>query len=315
MNDVAFADLPTADLVVDRVYRGGTARNRGDDPISKLLPVGNSGGFRFRGSVIKDTVGCLVLYTSLAEADWPDHLDSGTGTFLYYGDNRSPGRQLHDTPRKGNLALSQMFGRLYSPADRAQVPPIFLFAKLGTGADVRFRGVLVPGSVAVPQDEQLVAIWRSTDGERFQNYRAAFSVLNVPTVKRAWLDDVCAGRPLSDSAPSPWRAWVTTGLQDRLLAPRSIQIRSREEQSPRSKEGKAILEEVRDHFSGRPHDFEACAAELWSMIAPATEEMVLTRPSRDGGRDAVGTYRVVLRQTRSESTLPSKRNATERSTR
>jgi hypothetical protein len=292
MTDVPFAELATADLVVDRIYRGGRAGNRGDDPISKVLPVGNSGGFRFQGSVVKDAVNCLVLYTSLAEADWPDSLDSGTGTFLYYGDNRSPGRQLHDTPRKGNLALSQMFGRLSSPQERALVPPIFLFAKLGTGADVRFRGLLVPGSVAVPQDEQLVAIWRTADGERFQNYRAAFSVLNVPTVERAWLDDVSAGRSMSASAPATWKAWITTGLPDRLLAPRSLQIRSRDEQLPGSKEGRLILEAIRGHFSNRPHDFEACAAELWSMIAPATEEMVLTRPSRDGGRDAVGTYRV-----------------------
>ena len=34
---------------------------------------------------------------------------SPTGTFTYHGDNRSPGRELHDTPNKGNLLLSRAF--------------------------------------------------------------------------------------------------------------------------------------------------------------------------------------------------------------
>jgi hypothetical protein len=292
MDAVPFSDVSRADLVVERTYSGGLAGNRGDDPISKVLPVGNVGGFRFQGSVVRDAVGCLVLYTSLAESDWPDRLDATSGTFFYYGDNRSPGRQLHDTPRKGNLALSQMFARLTSPTDRAKVPPILLFAKTGNRADVRFLGLLVPGSPAVAIDEQLVAIWRTTNGQRFQNYRAAFSVLDLPIVPRTWLDDVALGNAVSPNAPAVWTRWVQTGLPDRLLAPRSFQIRSREEQIPRSPEGRRIIEEIHRHFSGRPHDFEACAAEIWTMIAPATEELVMTRPSRDGGRDAVGQYRL-----------------------
>jgi hypothetical protein len=37
--------------------------------------------------------------------DWPDHLDPRTGIVVYYGDNRSPGRELHKSPRHGNLIL------------------------------------------------------------------------------------------------------------------------------------------------------------------------------------------------------------------
>lgn len=292
MEAVAFDAISRADLTVDRVYSGGTAGHRGDDPISKILPVGNVGGFRFQGSVVRDTVGCLVLYTSLAESDWPDRLDAPSGTFFYFGDNRSPGRQLHDTPRKGNLLLSNMFARLGAPALRASVPPIPLFAKTGNRADVRFLGLLVPGSPAVPSDEALVAIWRTTNGQRFQNYRAAFSVLNVPTIARAWLDDIAAGSPMSNNAPAAWTRWIKTGLPDRLLAPRSVQVRSREEQLPNTSDGMRIIEEIHQHFVSRPHDFEACAAEIWNMLAPATEELVMTRPSRDGGRDAVGQYRL-----------------------
>lgn len=53
----------------------GTAGNAGDDPLARLLPVGNQGGFRTHGSPAKDAVRLAVLYTSGAEPDWPDALD------------------------------------------------------------------------------------------------------------------------------------------------------------------------------------------------------------------------------------------------
>lgn len=64
-----FDELAHADLVVDRVYRGGSAGNTGDDPLSKLLPVGNQGGFRTYGGIVQDAVKLAVLYTSGAEPD------------------------------------------------------------------------------------------------------------------------------------------------------------------------------------------------------------------------------------------------------
>ena len=45
----------------------------------------------------------LVLTSSLADPDWPDTMDRETGVFTYYGDNKKPGRELHDTGRDGNL--------------------------------------------------------------------------------------------------------------------------------------------------------------------------------------------------------------------
>lgn len=63
---VAFDDLPRADLVLDRVYEGGLAKNAGADPIGKLVPVGNQGGFRFAGSVRRGDVKLMVLYTAVS---------------------------------------------------------------------------------------------------------------------------------------------------------------------------------------------------------------------------------------------------------
>jgi hypothetical protein len=287
---VEFDQLAAADLVVDRVYRGGAAGNTGDDPLSRLLPVGNQGGFRTHGSPVRDSVKLVVLYTSGAEPDWPDLLDPYTGTFTYFGDNRSPGRELHDTPRKGNLLLSRAFDRAHAGrAGRQQVPPFLLFDKPGTGRDVRFRGLLAPGSDRISGEEDLVAVWRTTQGQRFQNYRARFTVLNVPSVPRAWIDQVTAGEPLGPGCPAAWRDWVESGSYLPLLAPPTVIIRSREQQQPTPAD-RPLLEQVYQHFQDRPHDFEQFAADLLRMSQPNVDRIDVTRPWRDGGRDAVGDY-------------------------
>jgi len=181
--------------VLDRIYKGGTAGNAADDPLARLLPgVGNQGGFRAMGKAANDAVRLVVLYTSGAEPDWPDELDPYTGAFTYFGDNRSPGRELHDTPRKGNLLLRSTFERAHcGPDGRAKVPPFLLFDKPGTGRDVRFRGLLAPGSDRISGEEDLVAVWRTTKGQRFQNYRARFTVLNASSITRDWIRELQAG--------------------------------------------------------------------------------------------------------------------------
>lgn len=149
------------------------------------LPVGNQGGFRTCGGIVQDAVKLAVLYTSGAEPDWPDALDPYTGTFTYFGDNRSPGRELHDTPKKGNLLLRRVFERTHDGrGGRERVPPFFLFDRPGTGRDVRFRGLLAPGSDRLSGEEDLVAVWRTTGGHRFQNYRAQFTVLGTSARSR-----------------------------------------------------------------------------------------------------------------------------------
>ncbi|WP_199828874.1 hypothetical protein [Streptomyces sp. NRRL B-24085] len=209
---VGFLDLGTSDLVIDALYAGGSKGNSGDDPISKLIPgVGNQGGFRYAGSPLKGTVRLAVLYTSGAEVDWPDHLDTQTGTFTYYGDNRTPGRSLHDTPRSGNMLLRDAFAASHGPSSaRAErVPPFLLFQRAAaSGRSVRFRGLLAPGGPTMNTDDELAAIWRSTGGERFQNYRARFTVLDQDYISRSWLQHVLSGgNPLEGERPGSWRTW------------------------------------------------------------------------------------------------------------
>jgi hypothetical protein len=282
-----------ADLVIDQVYLGGVAGHAGDDPLAVLLPVGNQGGFRYAGSPARGAVRLVVLYTSGVNEDWPDSLDPATGTFTYYGDNRAPGHELHDTPRRGNQILRSAFASAAAGRDgRASVPPFLLFERAGTeGRAVRFRGLLVPGSPLVPPDEHLVALWRNRGGERFQNYRATFTVVDANPLARSWLDAVLVGDAAAE-APTAWSAWVSGAAVNALLAPPTIQHRTRAQQLPTRDEDAVLLQTLWAHFQDQPVGFEHCAVELFRLSAPGVENADVTRPSRDGGRDALGQYAI-----------------------
>lgn len=293
---IPFDALAMADLVVDAVYAGGPAGTVADDPLGRLLPVGNQGGFRYKGSPERGDVRLVVLYTSGADPDWPDVLDEQSGLFTYYGDNKSPGQQLHSTQRRGNVILRDAFAACHSSeAERMKVPPFLLFSKAkARGRDVQFRGLLAPGGAALTADDDLQAIWRSTRGNRFQNYRARFTVLDVPVVSRRWIAEALSGDPLGPTCPVPWRDWVHGRSYQAMVAPATRVIRSRAEQLPQpaDRAGQQILQAVYSHFAGSPHAFESCAVELWRMAAPATGAVTITRPSVDHGRDAIGVYRL-----------------------
>lgn len=291
-NSIAFADLTTADLTVDAVYQGGTNGTVADDPLGKLLPgVGNQGGFRAAGSRKKRELRSVVLYSSGVDPDWPDALDIETGLFTYFGDNRVPGNELHATPRGGNDILRWCFSHLHTES-RATVPPFFIFTKAnpGPGRSVRFLGLAVPGAQDVQASDDLVAIWRTAKERRFQNYRATFTILDVASVPRSWIAELAGGEILGASCPEPYRRWVEHGTYEALASPRVIQSRTKEQQTPATSGGAALVQVIYDYFRDDPHAFEACAVDLWKMQAKESITFVATRPSVDGGRDAFGWY-------------------------
>ena len=291
MQLIPFSYAHSTDLQVDAVYQGGRLGNAGDDPLPRLLNVSNSGGFRYRGQVHK--LELVVLTSSGKDPDWPDLLDRETGIYTYFGDNKSPGRGLHETPRKGNELLRRIFALAHSGIEgRRQVPPILLFANTGQWRDVVFHGLAVPGTADLRASEDLVAIWRISKGSRFQNYRARFTVLNTPLVSRAWIADIIAGKPHSSNAPEVWSFWVQTGQPRPLFASRSLEYRTKVEQIPDNSKDLSILTRIHDYFTDDYHGFERCAAELAKLLLPDIAEIDLTRPSRDGGRDAIGKLRI-----------------------
>jgi hypothetical protein len=288
VSSVPYTDLEGADLVVDRLYKGGAAKNGSDDPISKLVSgAGVQGGFRRVGKIGKDSLRLVVLYTTGNEPAWPDTLDANSGIFTYYGDNRSPGKDLHTPP--GNRILRDTFGWACSEEERHKVPPFLVFEKGGAGRDVVFRGIAVPGAVGLPPGEELVALWRYTAAGRFQNYRALLTILADPVVSGEWLRRARKGDLHNDHCPQYWREWVATGRITPLLALR-VGLRTKAEQLPRTDSDEKLLSKLSQHFQENPYAFEKCAVELWRILAPNTGEVNLTRPWRDGGRDAVGKY-------------------------
>lgn len=285
------SELGTADLVVDAVYEGWRRGNAGDDPLGPLLQVSNSGGFRYRGSI--DNLKMVVLTTSMSDPDWPDALDAETGTFTYFGDNKEPGRGLHETPRRGNDLLRRIFDLAHGTAtDRARMPPILAFATTGSWRDVRFLGLAVPGALNIRPAEDLVAVWKFKRGLRFQNYRAIFTILDAGRISRNWLDDLINENGDSPHVPPAWRQWVASGAYRSLTSERSIEHRTRQEQIPVDDAGKRIISAIHGYFANDPHAFERCAASLAKLVLPDIAQLDVTRPSRDGGRDAVGKVRL-----------------------
>jgi hypothetical protein len=290
-----FDELGAVDLVVDAVYQGGTLGHSGDDPLQQLLGVGIGGGFRYLGSQIAAPgVRLCVLFSTLADTDWPDALYPETGRFIYFGDNRRPGHGLEDTKRKGNRLLSRVFAELHD-GKRDKIPPFLVFTKVGGGRDIAFRGIAVPGAANVTETGDLVAVWRTTDGRRFQNYRATFTILDVPRLSREWIDDIRAGDFDTKHAPDAWSEWVATGRYRPLEAPKTVEFRSRAQQLPSQPRGVALLNTLVTFFKShkdREYAFEACAANLVRIMDANVASVDLTRPWKDGGRDAVGEYRI-----------------------
>ena len=290
---IPFVGLSDADLVVDAVYESGADGQLSGEPIAKLLPgSGNMGGFRVSGR--GDNKNWVVLYTTGEDRDWPDTLDVNTGQFVYYGDNKTPGHEIHDTPQRGNRVLRDTFERLHDPkAPRIGIAPFLIFRKypMASGArSVQFKGVATPGFPGLSATEDLVAVWKASKGQRFQNYRSVFTILDIPVVARSWILDLATGEDMSINAPSAWREWVTKGKYKALTAESTTIIRNTEQQTPDTQLKAAILERVWQHFKDVPIAFESFAARVYQMIDQRVIIDEITRGAIDGGRDAVGRY-------------------------
>lgn len=293
MRIVPFQDLNASHLIVDAVYESGVNGQLSGEPISKLLPgSGNMGGFRVSGR--GDRKNWVVLFTTGEDRDWPDSLDLNSGKFIYFGDNKTPGHELHDTRSGGNKVLRHAFARLHDDtAPRVDVSPFFIFKKYQTknGArSVQFKGLAVPGFPGLSVTEDLVAVWKSAEGQRFQNYRSTFTILDAPVVSRAWIADLAAGNANTSNAPKAWQDWVATGTYHPLVAEPTTVIRSVEQQTPDTPLKASILGCVWKHFQDAPIAFEAFAARIYQMTDARVIIDEITRGTIDGGRDAIGRY-------------------------
>ncbi len=295
--EVAFENLGNSKLVVDTIYKGGKISGKGSEVLSKLLPgCSNSGGFR--KVLRKDGTGLpayVVLYTSMQELAWPDYLDEETGVFRYYGDNRNPGKTILDTPRKGNQLLEYVFDCLNSrDGSIKDIPPFLIFKKTGCGWDVKFLGLAAPGNPKISPDHDLVAFWRTMNEERFQNYEAYFTVLDTAQdISREWLNSLIYDHENNlKYAPENWKRFINQGRNGivPLISKKIPQIPSKYVQLQTDNEGQLCLKRIREYYAKFPQGFENCAKSILEKTDKNFQDFELTRPWRDGGRDALGYY-------------------------
>lgn len=285
---IDFKDLERSDLVIDEIYCGGTVPNMSSEVLNKLMLCSNSGGFR----QVKNKDGkyaYCVLYTTGEDIDWKDYLDAELGRFIYYGDNKKEGHSIHNTSRKGNEILRTCFEKLENN-DRDSIIPFFIFQKV-KGRDVRFLGLAVPGDDRLTKEEQLISVWSQKDGRRYQNYKAIFSILDVSTIDRRWLMDLKNSIDNSKYEPEVWKEWQKKGKCKHLTAKKVVQYRNKEEQLPKQEQDLKMLREIYNYFDD-PYEFEKCAAKIAQLMDNNIVAYDLTKTRRDGGRDAIGKYRI-----------------------
>ena len=298
INRVSFEDLKNTDLIVDTVYEGGVESNMSSEVLSKILHVGNSGGFRkcrrvLNGQKTKE-VAYVCIYTTGEEIEWRDELDRTLGRFTYWGDNRKAGNPLTKTNFGGNAFLQDVFSKL-SVGLRKQIAPVFVFQKY-CGRDVVFSGLAVPGDRRVNPQDALVSVWAQNNEGRYQNYKAIFTVLDIPRIDPKWLVDLEEGNGYdSKYAPKAWKEWVDKGNYRPLITEKNpILYRKANEQLPEQGTVEYSMLNRIISFFANPFDFEKFACKLVQVMDSRIISIEQTRQTRDGGRDAVGKYRVGL---------------------
>lgn len=289
---IKFKDLQTSDLIVDALYEGGKSGNASDEVLSKVLSVQNQSGFRFLGNAVgRFDIKYCVLYTTFTDQDWPDTIDYESGKVVYFGDNKKPGK-LHETPKKGNVVLREIFHFLHL-SQRNRICPFFIFSKAGTGRDVIFRGLAVPGYPGISQTEDLTAVWKTLNSSRFQNYKSIFTILDCPVISREWIKDLKNGVASSVHMPAAYKHWLSSGNYQPLKAKKTTSVRTKAQQIPTSKSDLDLISIITNFYKD-PFKFEKFAVEITYLMDSNIFECDQTRPWRDGGRDAVGKYRIGL---------------------
>ncbi len=303
--EVPFEEIPFSSLHVDVVLKGGSGVGKGFEPLNRIISgIGNEGGFRPIWSKDKKRVLACVLVTTGRDLDWPDYLDETSGVLTYYGDNRKAGSaDFRRTRKRGNEILERIFDwqQTRDIAVRANIPPLLVFQKTENGHDYQFKGLAVPAVNGLGHSECLTAIWKiDAQRQRFLNYRAKLTIVNVDTVSREWLSQIKETEvSTGNKAPAAWIDYIKTGKFAPLEGERSKLLRCAEDQIPhpvRHPLEYLVLKSLYDTLcaKGRIGNriFEYCAIQLCRWCDPNIKKLEITRASRDGGRDGIGRYKI-----------------------
>ena len=298
INRIPFERIKESDLFVDTVYEGGSDKNISSEVLSKLLQVGNSGGFRKCMKVVdgKKTKepAYVCIYTTGEELEWRDELDRTLGRFTSWGDNRKAGNPLTKTKFGGNEFLQDIYSKL-SLGLRKRIAPVFVFQKY-CGRDVMFCGLAVPGDRRMNPQDSLVSVWAQNSDGRYQNYKATFTILDVFRIDSRWLNDLELGSGYqSEYAPKVWKNWIDKGIYTPLITEKNpILYRKANEQLPANGTLEHTMLDRIVSFFVDSYEFERFACKIVQIMDSNIISIEQTRRTRDGGRDAVGKYRVGL---------------------
>lgn len=295
-----YEEVKDADLYVDAIYmsprppKGGYA----DDVLTEMLHnCRNTGGFRVPHRIEDNSIPYIGLHLTGGEPAWPDAFDNSTGILTYYGDNRTGGEHVEKTSIGGNKIMRCMFDALAKGGDSLkEIPPIFVFQNTGESRDVRFLGLAVPGIKGCHEDIFFRTVWRTKNNIRFPNYVGNFSILDLGNeyIKREWIEGLYNNDADADKyMPKAWRTFLKKGLDGIkvLAAPAADPWPGANAQLPSDKEGKAILRAIQERFGEKdPVGFEKLSAVLMLLMDSNYRNVYLTRPKKDGGRDAIAEY-------------------------
>lgn len=188
MRRVSWEELQNCDIEVGELYsRGQEGKGVQNEVLHRLLPgVSNSGGIRAVGGW--QTGGLCALFSTSKEPQWPDHKGTQVGSYVYFGDNKTPGKGILDTPRKGNALLHRAFLKASQGKEgRIEVPVFFIFTAIGSlGGSVVFEGIGVPN---LDVDAGGLKVINQQSGTKWvENYLAHFNLLEERVIARTWIN-------------------------------------------------------------------------------------------------------------------------------
>lgn len=220
MYSFAYTDLQSADFISGAIYEsggGGFAK----EPLHELFKIDNFKGVGTQSGIRRSKVevkgvddeAYIVLVNTRLVDEWKNHYDPLTKILTYYGDNRTPGNDIHNTKQRGNLAFKKVFERAYgSQEEREKLPPIFYFERTGTSSDMKFIGLALPFVEGKTKEEALRKRIFETEAGNFENYIAEFTIIQNMHIKREWLYDLKINRKgYSPNAPIEWLEFIKEG--------------------------------------------------------------------------------------------------------
>lgn len=280
--------------IINHKYKDTGSSKKDNDQFLKWLNIDGSGmlnspGIRPLKFVNKDNginlPAYLVLVTHEKKREgsynpWDDMVDFSTGKIYYWGDSKNdPKRRYEDF--QGNKCLKEIYE---NTLDRKYdiIPPILHFSKPEKGSVV-FNGICVI--------DKLELTWFEDADTPVKNYRCILTILDSEEVEISWLHERanCKDRTLlNNNAPKVWKDYIN-GKVNKLNIWKK-QLRNIDSQLPISgSEEDSILRQLVDL---KPVEFEAVTVALFKQLPHITHTITRTQPSRDGGFDFYGHFKI-----------------------